>query len=97
MIGTIHITGEIGVDVTLLDVIKQVKNQPNATEFLVRLDSVGGYVQAGDDIYSYLKNLFRPITVFVIKAYSIASKILIAGDKRILNESDLEVVMIHLP
>jgi hypothetical protein len=35
MIGTIYITGEIGVDVTLLDVIKQVK-QSTAESFLVK-------------------------------------------------------------
>jgi hypothetical protein len=31
--GTIYITGEIGVDVTLLDVIKQVKQQSAAESF----------------------------------------------------------------
>jgi hypothetical protein len=35
MIGTIYITG-IGVDVTLLDVIKQVKQQSAAESFLVK-------------------------------------------------------------
>jgi hypothetical protein len=33
MIETIYITGEIGVDVTLLDVIKQVKQQSAAESF----------------------------------------------------------------
>jgi ATP-dependent protease ClpP protease subunit len=46
---TIYITGEIGVDVTLLDVIKQVK-QSTAESFLVKIDSVGGYVDCGNDI-----------------------------------------------
>jgi hypothetical protein len=45
MIGTIYIT-EIG---WLLDVIKQVKQQ-SAESFLVKIDSVGGYVDCGNDI-----------------------------------------------
>jgi ATP-dependent protease ClpP protease subunit len=45
------------VDVTLLDVIKQVKQQSAAESFLVKIDSVGGYVDCGNDIYNYLKNL----------------------------------------
>jgi hypothetical protein len=49
MIGTIYITGEIGVDVTLLDVIKQVTTISSRI-ILVKIDSVGGYVDCGNDI-----------------------------------------------
>lgn len=97
MIGKIYISGEIGVDVTLLDVIKQVKNQPQATEFLVKIDSIGGFVDCGDDIYNYLKNLPQPVTTFATKAYSIASKIFMAGAIRIVEENASDVILIHLP
>jgi ATP-dependent protease ClpP protease subunit len=59
--------GEIGVDVTLLDVIKQVKQQSAAESFLVKIDSVGGYVIVVM-IYNYLKNLDVPVTTYTTKA-----------------------------
>lgn len=97
MIGKIYISGEIGVDTTLLDVIKQVKAQPDSTEFVVKIDSVGGYVDAGTDIYNYLRNLKKPITTITTKAYSIASVIFMAGDTRIIPEGAENAFMIHLP
>jgi ATP-dependent protease ClpP protease subunit len=42
--------------------IKQVKQQSAAESFLVKIDSVGGYVDCGNDIYNYLKNLDVPVT-----------------------------------
>lgn len=97
MIGQIYITGVIGEDVTLLDVIKQVKAQKESTEFLVKIDSVGGYVDAGYDIYNFLKNLNQPVTTFATKAYSIASVIFMAGNNRIVAQDAEQVLMIHLP
>jgi ATP-dependent protease ClpP protease subunit len=97
MIGTIYITGEIGVDVTLLDVIKQVKQQSAAESFLVKIDSVGGYVDCGNDIYNYLKNLDVPVTTYTTKAYSIASVIFMAGETRVIPEGAIDALMIHLP
>jgi ATP-dependent Clp protease protease subunit len=97
MIGTIHVTGEIGVDTTLLDVIKQVKAQSTSESFLVKIDSVGGYVDAGNDIYNYLKNLSVPVTTYTTKAYSIASVIFMAGETRIIPEGCEGALMIHLP
>jgi len=96
MIGTIYINGIIQ-DALLLDVIKQVKAQKNATEFLVKIDSVGGYVAAGYSIYDYLKNLNCPITTYTTKAFSIASVIFMAGEKRIIPEGTPNALMIHLP
>ena len=96
MIGTIYITGVIGEDTNLVDVIRQVKAQ-NATEFLVKIDSVGGYVDAGFDIYNYLKNLDKPVSTYALKAYSIASVIFMAGSTRIVSENAIEPLMIHLP
>ena len=97
MIGTIYINGEIGVDTTLLDVIKQVKQQSNSTSYLVKIDSVGGYVDSGKDIYNYLVNLDKPVTTFTTKAYSIASMIFMAGATRIIPEGCENALMIHLP
>ena len=97
MIVTIFIQGEIGVDCTLLDVIKQVKAQSAAESFLVKVDSVGGFVDSGKDIYNYLVNLSVPVTTFTTKAYSIASMIFMAGSTRIIPEGSDNALMIHLP
>jgi ATP-dependent protease ClpP protease subunit len=97
MRGNIYITGIIGEDVTLDDIRRQVKAQSKATEYLVRIDSVGGLVKTGFEIYSYLKNLDKPITTYTTKAFSIASVIFLAGEKRIIPEDSIKAVMIHLP
>src|SRR5690606_10943208 len=97
MQGTIYITGVIGEDTNLLDVIRQVKAQKNATSLLVKIDSVGGYVEEGEAIYSYLKNLSIPVTTYATQAYSIASVIFMAGETRIVPEASESPLMIHLP
>lgn len=97
MIGYIYINGEIGGDTNLIDVIRQVKAQPNAIEFIVKIDSQGGYVNVGYDIYNYLKNLPQNVTTIAHRAYSIASVIFMAGSKRIVSENAADVLMIHLP
>jgi len=97
MIGTIYITGVIGQDTNLVDVIRQVKAQKNITEYLVKIDSVGGYVDAGYSIYDYLKSLDSPVTTYTTKAFSIASVIFMAGEKRIIPQGTPNAVMIHLP
>lgn len=97
MTATIYINGVIGVDTNLLDVIKQVKAQSDATDFLVKIDSVGGYVSVGEDIYNYLVNLNQPVTTYTTKAYSVASMIFMAGQTRIVEEGAKDVLMIHLP
>lgn len=96
-IATLYVTGVIGEDTTLLDVIKQVKAQSDAESFIVKIDSVGGYVDAGNDIYNYLKNLPQSITTYTSKAYSIASVIFMAGDTRIIPADASDALMIHLP
>jgi ATP-dependent protease ClpP protease subunit len=97
MIGTIYINGEIGVDTTLLDVVRQVKAQAGCTEFIAKIDSNGGYVDAGMDIYNYLKNLVQPVTTYTTKAYSIASVVFMAGINRIIPENSPQALLIHLP
>lgn len=67
MTGNIYISGQIGnfdgvKGVELLDVIAQVRNQPEATDFNVHINSEGGLVDVGFDIYHYLKSLGKPVT-----------------------------------
>ena len=101
MEGNIFITGLIGslpmeTGVELIDVIQQVKKQPNATSFTVHINSEGGVVDTGFDIYNYLRSLNVPIkTVGSGLVASIATVIFMAGDTRILREGTQ--FMIHLP
>lgn len=97
MIGKIYITDVIGQDTTLIDIVRQVKSQKEATEFVVVIDSVGGYVDEGFAIYDYFKKLHVPVHTFAKKAYSIASVIFMAGERRIVDENANDVLMIHLP
>lgn len=95
--GTIYISGVIGEDTTLLDVIRQVKSQKHVESYLVKIDSVGGYVSEGEAIYQYLKNLDKQVITYATQAYSIASVIFMAGTIRIVPENSENVLMIHLP
>ena len=91
MTGNIYINGSIGTfydengnvldqGVNLLDVILQVKNQPKAEAFKVYIDSPGGYVDVGFEIYDYLKSLNKPITTIGQGLVaSIATVIFMAG------------------
>lgn len=98
MIAKINIHGQIGpssVDeaglfhkgVQLLDVIEQVP--PDATEFEVSINSPGGYVDIGDAIYNYLNSLKKKGKVTTIQdglVGSIATKIFLAGDERLVDD-----------
>lgn len=101
MEGKIYITGDIGCfwdiqGVQLIDIIQQVKKQPDATSFDVFIDSEGGECEAGFDIYNYLRSLGVPIkTVGVGAVMSIATVIFMAGDSRVLRQG--AEFMIHLP
>jgi ATP-dependent Clp protease protease subunit len=105
--GVISIHGVIGsyVDekgqrvkgVELLDVIAQVKSQPQATSFLAKIGSPGGLVDVGNQIYDYLisiKNSGIPVNT-ITDSYleegglkygvgSIATKIFLAGNERMI-------------
>jgi ATP-dependent protease ClpP protease subunit len=50
-------------EITLNITDENVKQQ-SAAESLVKIDSVGGYVDCGNDIYNYLKNLDVPVTTY---------------------------------
>lgn len=105
--GNIYINGLIGSDyneqgeliekgVELVDVIMQVKNQPKAESFKVYINSVGGVVDTGFEIYDYLRSLGKPIhTIGQGLVASIATVIFMAGDKRELRPST--EFFVHLP
>lgn len=103
-IGKIYITGTIGKfegeensDYTeLLDVISQVKMQPDAEAFYVFINSGGGYVSEGFDIYDYLMSLKKPVhTIGYGIVASIATVFFMAGETRELRPNT--EFMIHLP
>lgn len=101
MIGKIYIQGQIGTfedekGVELIDVITEVRKQPEATSFEVHINSEGGIVDTGFDIFNYLKSLGVPVTTIGkgIVA-SIATVIFMAGQKRIVAPGTQ--FMIHLP
>jgi ATP-dependent protease ClpP protease subunit len=101
MTGNIYISGQIGTfdsvaGVELIDVISQVKKQPKATAFNVHINSEGGLVDVGFDIYNYLTSLGKPITTIGSGIVaSIATVIFMAGTERLVRENT--PFMIHLP
>src|SRR5690554_1421231 len=101
MTGKIYISGLIGtigdeIGVELVDVISQVKKQPNATSFEVHINSEGGIVETGFDIYNYLKSLGLPITTIGNGLVaSIATVIFMVGSKRQVTPGTQ--FMIHYP
>ena len=96
MLAKIYITGVIGEDVSLLDVMRQYKSFSNPTSVEVIIDSVGGSVDVGQSIFSYLRNLQIPVKTYAKRAYSIASVIFMAGDEREVEQGQ-ERLMIHFP
>ena len=107
MTGNIYINGVIGSDYNdkgeltekgfeLLDVIDQVKKIPNALNYNVFINSQGGRIDVGFQIYDYLKSLNKPIhTIGHGMVASIATVIFMAGEKRTLKPNT--DFFIHLP
>ena len=101
MVGIINIIGLIGSfndqnGIELIDVIQQVKAQPEATSFEININSAGGVVEVGFEIYDYLKSINLPKTTVAYKmCASIATVFFMAGDTRII-ENGCQF-MIHLP
>lgn len=98
MIGKVNVHGHIGpsfVDASgqlhkgtvLLDVIEQAESFPEATILEVSVNSPGGYADIGDSIYDYLVSLKKKgkqiVTIQNGLVGSIATKIFLAGDRRI--------------
>ena len=110
MIGNIKIIGQIGSGedengnlergVELIDVISQVRAYEEAgiKDLNVQIDSPGGYVNTGDDIYNYLEDLktkgFTISTEQIGQVGSIATKIFLAGTNRVVTDEGL---FIHNP
>jgi len=80
--------------VSLTDVIAQVRQEPAEGELVVRISSIGGYVDEGFRIHNYLRSIGRPIkTIAQGECMSIATIIFLAGDVREISCS----LMIHNP
>lgn len=96
MKAVLYVSGKIGKDTTLVDVIRQYKSFEDVTEIEAVIHSEGGSVDEGDGIYNYLKGLGAevPVTTITDKAYSIAAKIFTAGSTRIVEDVD-NALMIH--
>jgi ATP-dependent Clp protease protease subunit len=97
--GHIFIYGEIGKrvgEVSVKNVMEQIKQEPNASDYVVHIISNGGDVFEGFGIYNTLKNLNKPIVTHIESiAASIASLIAFAGDKIVMNKTSQ--FMIHNP
>lgn len=94
MTGHIYIYGEIGKQVTLDTVLKEIT--PKATDYVVHIHSIGGDVFEGYAIYNSLKNTGKEITVHIEGiCASIATLIASAGRKIIMNTKSQ--FMIHNP
>ena len=96
MKATIYISGKIGKETTLVDVIRQFKSYDEPTEVLAIIDSVGGDKPEGDTIYDYLEGLKAemPVNTYAKKAYSIAAKIFAVGQERTVDDVE-KAIMIH--
>lgn len=96
MKAVINIFGEIGVDVKLIDVVSQIKNYPNPDELEVNINSQGGNVAEGDNIYNYLESFNLPTTTIANGiCASFATKLMLLGDVRKVVEGT--AFMIHNP
>lgn len=101
MEGIIYINGQIGSTpsekgVELIDIIQQVKAQEGSLSYRVHINSEGGVVDTGFDIFNYLKSLQVPITtVGSGLVASIATVVFMAGTTRILTSGTQ--FMIHSP
>jgi ATP-dependent protease ClpP protease subunit len=94
VIGHIYIYGEVGKQVTLDTVLKEIT--PKATEYEVHIHSPGGEVFEGYAIYNAIKNTGKKITVKIEGVCaSIATLIAATGSKVIMNTK--AQFMIHNP
>ena len=92
----IYLFGEVGWEITIQNVIDQIKGTDADKPLIVNIHSNGGSVFEGLAIFNHLKNLGREIhTVSTGLVASIASIIFLAGTKRTLSESSQ--FLMHLP
>jgi ATP-dependent protease ClpP protease subunit len=94
VIGHIYIYGEVGKQVTLDTVLKEIT--PKNSAYIVHIHSNGGDVFEGYAIYNAIKNTGKNITVHIEGVCaSIATLIAAAGSKIIMNTKSQ--FMIHNP
>lgn len=92
--GNIFIYGEVGKQVTLDTVLKEI--DPKFTDYIVHIHSPGGDVFEGYAIYNAIKNTGKKITVQIEGVCaSIATLIASAGSKIIMNTKSQ--FMVHNP
>ena len=95
----IQLTGEIGIEITLYDVIAKVKEQikQGAEKISIQLTTVGGDSQEGRDIRNYLKELSIPVEVIAVGyVYSAGITIMTGTSERYAQSPDVEFLM-HSP
>jgi ATP-dependent Clp endopeptidase proteolytic subunit ClpP len=98
MSNDIYLIGEIGWEVTLDSVIKQVENSDKTKPLFVNIHSGGGGVYDGLAIYNYLKGLEQDVfTRSAGLVASIATIIFLAGKKEDRPANSTDSFLIHLP
>ncbi len=103
MVANIYIEGVIGdagedqKGVKLLDVVSQIEANKDASEFHVFINSPGGSVEEGNDIFNYLKSIPNLKTIASKLCASIATKIHLAAkpENRFIESGT--IYMIHNP
>jgi ATP-dependent protease ClpP protease subunit len=82
--------GKLHKGVELLDVIEQVESFPTDLELEIEINSPGGYADVGDSIFEYLNSQKakgkKLTTVQTGLIGSIATKIFLVGDRRIVDD-----------
>jgi len=92
----IYLIGEVGWEITLQNVIDQVKESDPLLPLEVFIHSNGGSVFDGLAIYNYFKGLNQEVnTNSMGLVASIASIIFLAGVRRVINTNDS--FLVHLP
>lgn len=86
----IYISGIIGDETSLTDVIRQYKSYADPEGVEAVITSIGGNVEEGDAIYNYLDGLKAVgyVNTRTSKAYSIAAKIFAVGEERIIEDKE---------
>lgn len=95
--GVIGDAGEGQKGVKLLDVVSQIEANKGAEEFHVFINSPGGSVEEGNDIFNYLKSIPNLKTIASKLCASIATKIHLSAkpENRFIEEGT--IYMIHNP
>lgn len=102
MISNILIKGAIGncsepIQTTYIDVVKQVQKVTTSatTGYNIFIDSPGGLIDVGYDIYDFLKSLNNVTTIIDGQCASIATVIVMAGTQRLITPNS--TFLIHNP